>query len=105
MHTGECLYYGFDEAIGQLLNSNILQAATAFFGLAFSTLLSLLSVTVLPALALLCTSLYMLLALIWVAFATLFALLPLIGLACLWGRLSAGPGRGAPSDVGARAEP
>ena len=102
MRTGECVYYGFDEVIGQLLNSNILQAVL----LAFTTLYALLAVTVLPALALLATALSMLLALIWLAFATLLSLLPLIGLACLCGRLWAGPGRGAPSEhVGARAEP
>ena len=95
MRTGECVYYGFDEVIGQLLNSNILQAVL----LAFTTLYALLAVTVLPALALLATALSMLLALIWLAFATLLSLLPLIGLACLCGRLWAGPGQAA--DAGA----
>ena len=84
-----------------------IEAAQAFVLLAFSTLCALLAVTISLPLALLSTAFFMLPTPFSLEFTTLLALLPLIGLASLWGRLWAGPGQAA--DAGAsmatRAEP
>ena len=81
-----------------------IDAAQAFVLLAFSTLCALLAVTISMPLALLSTAFFMLPTPISVEFTTL---LPLIGLASLWGRLWAGPGQAADAgaSMGARAEP
>ena len=84
-----------------------IEAAQAFVLLAFSTLYALLAVTISLPLALLSTAFFMLPTPLPVEFTTLLALLPLIGLASLWGRLWAGPGQAADAgaSMGARAEP
>ena len=84
-----------------------IDAAQAFVLLAFSTLYALLAVTISMPLALLSTAFFMLPTPFPMEFTTLLALLPLIGLASLWGRLWAGPGQAADAgeSMGARAEP
>ena len=82
-----------------------IEAAQAFVLLAFSTLYALLAVTISLPLALLSTAFFMLPTPLPVEFTTLLALLPLIGLASLWGRLWAGPGQAADAGASMGARP